>query len=94
MKTTIYANYGVLAHEKQTIYTTTPTDEAVYSEPITVDIPESFEPWKDRFDRVLVTINGKPCYLYEVLYHRNDKPCINWFDGAHLHYTALPIIKD
>lgn len=32
MKTTIYANYGVLAHEKQTIYTTTPTDEAVYSE--------------------------------------------------------------
>ncbi len=94
MKTTIYANYGILAHEYQTIYTTTPTDEAVCSEPITVDIPESFEPWKDRFDRVMVTIKGKPCYLCDALYHRNNKPCISWFDGVHLRYTALPIIKD
>lgn len=33
MKTTIYANYGVLAHEKEVVYTTAPTDYATVPNP-------------------------------------------------------------
>lgn len=94
MKTTIYANYGVLAHEKQTIYTTAPTDEAVHSEPVTVDIPDSFKPGKNALDMILVEIDGKNYLLAEVLCHRDDKPCISWYDGAHSHYVTLPIIEE
>lgn len=94
MKTTIYANYGILAHEKQTIYTVVPTDEATVSEPVTIEIPESFKPWKNEFDQILLTINGKTYFLYEVLYHRAGKPCINWYDGAHSHYVTLPVVDD
>lgn len=93
MKTTIYANYGVLAHEKQTIYTTAPTDEAVYSEPITVDIPESFKPGENAFGIVLVEIDGSNWLLGDVLDSRDDKPCISWYDGPRSkHWKMLKVI--
>lgn len=74
MKTTIYANYGVLAAEKRCIYTAKPTDEAKVSEPVCVDIPESFDPYVSASD-VVVTIDGVQYLLQDVLCG-NECPCI------------------
>lgn len=42
MKTKIYACYGVLGHEKEIVYSVTPTD---ICDEITVEIPESVKPY-------------------------------------------------
>lgn len=75
MKTTIYANYGVLAAEKRCIYTAKPTDEAKVSEPVCVEIPESFVPYVSASDDVVVTIDGVQYLLQDVLCG-NEYPCI------------------
>lgn len=75
MKTTIYANYGVLAAEKRCIYTVKPTDEAKVSEPVCVEIPESFAPYVGAMDDVVVTIDGVQYLLQNVL-GGNKYPCI------------------
>ena len=47
MKHTIYANYGTLAYEKCTAYSAyVPMSTAVLSEPLVVDIPDEFLPYK------------------------------------------------
>ena len=43
MKTTIYACYGLTAHEKGAVYGVTPTD---ICDEITVEIPEELEPYE------------------------------------------------
>ena len=75
MKTTIYANYGVLAAEKRCIYTARPTSEAKVSEPVCVDIPESFAPYIGTMGDVVVTIDGVQYLLQNVLCG-NECPCI------------------
>ena len=42
MKTKIYACYGILRHEKEIVYSVTPTD---ICDEITVEIPESVKPY-------------------------------------------------
>ena len=42
MKTTIYACYGLLTHEKETVYGVAPTD---ICDEITVEIPDELEPY-------------------------------------------------
>ncbi len=81
MKTTIYANYGVLAHEKQTAYTVRPHAAATLSEPVTVSIPESVNPCTNEAGEILVTLDGTVHLLSEVLTNAGDKPVIHWFDG-------------
>ena len=47
MKHTIYANYGTLGYEKCTAYSAyVPMSTAVLSEPLVVDIPDEFRPYK------------------------------------------------
>lgn len=75
MKTTIYANYGVLAADKRCIYTVRSTDEAKVSEPVCVEIPESFAPYVGAMDDVVVTIDGVQYLLQNVLCG-NEYPCI------------------
>lgn len=75
MKTTIYANYGVLAADKRCIYTVRATDEAKVSEPVCVDIPESFAPYVSASDDVVVAIDGVQYLLQDVLCG-NECPCI------------------
>lgn len=94
MKTTIYANYGVLAHEKEVVYTTAPTDYATVSEPITVEIPETFHPCENVIGQVLLTIDGSDYLLDEVLTNRGDDPCISWYDGQEFHFVCPRVIKE
>ena len=69
MIATIYVNHGVLAHEKQNIYTTAPESTAVVSEPLYIIIPEEMNPYITRGGFVALSVpNGRnPYLLYELL---------------------------
>lgn len=89
MKTTIYANYGVLVHEKQTAYTVAPHEHATASEPVTVTIPESLTPRENEAGEIIVTLDGMAYLLSEVLTNAGDKPVIRWYDGAKYQTRSL-----
>ena len=98
MKTTIYANYGVLAHEYQTIYTATaPHGHAKVSEPVIVEIPDDFKPYHNDYGEVVITVPGMPWpyMLDEVLTTVNgDLPGLRWYDGHKEHRLTLKTIGD
>lgn len=85
----IYANYGVLAHEKETVYTTAPHEHATLSEPVTVTIPDSLNPCTNEAGEILVTLDGTVYRLFEVLANAGDKPVIRWFDGRGYRTISL-----
>lgn len=94
MKLDIICNYGVLAHEKQWIYTcTTSHPQGKAYDTVTVEIPERLQPYETVTGAIAVTLDGAPYLLSDVLTSRNDKPCIRWYDGAHTRYVALPVIE-
>ncbi len=75
MKTTIYACYGLTAHEYETVYGTTPAD---ICDEITVEIPEELEPYETVTGSIAVMLpsrmGGKkmPATLEEVLCSTED----------------------
>ena len=75
MKTKIYACYGILGHEKEIVYSVTPTD---ICDEITVEIPESVKPYVTVTGSIAVVVpffTGDtvfPCALEEVLYTGAD----------------------
>ena len=75
MKTTIYANYGMLAAEKRCVYTTTKSD-AIVSEPIDVIIPDEYVSGRNAADELLITVDGCNYTLRDLLSDDNDEPCI------------------
>lgn len=96
MKTTIYANYGVLAHEYQTIYTVTaPHGHAKVSEQVIVEIPDDFKPYHNEAGEVVVNVPGMPWpyMLGEVLAAVDGElPGLRWYDGRKWHRVALEVI--
>ena len=95
MKTTIYANYGVLAHEKQTVYSTSPISD-VYDK-LTVEIPATLNPYTTMMDEVGIEPDNAMCNgLSEVLTTTTGKrPAVRYCDrDGKLHIVALNIIKE
>lgn len=97
MKATIFANYGVLAHEYQTIYTATaPHRHTKVSEQITVEIPDSFQPHISASGEIVLHVDGMPWpyTLDELLTTTTGKiPALHWYDGQREHRQALNVIK-
>lgn len=94
MKLDIICNYGVLAHEKQWIYTcTTPHPHGKAYDTVTVEIPERLQPYETVTGAIAVALDGATYLLSDVLTSRNDEPCLAWFDGAHRHYVTLPVVE-
>lgn len=94
MKTTIYACYGLTAHEYETVYGTTPAD---ICDEITVEIPEKLEPYETVTGSSAVMLpslmGGKkmPATLEEVLCStKTGKPAILTSETG--SYTALNVI--
>lgn len=85
----IYANYGVLAHEKETVYTTAPHEHATLSEPILINLPDSVSPCENFLGETLVTLDGKIYLLSEVLSGRKGDVALKWFDGK--TYRQIPV---
>ena len=84
MKTTIYASHGLLAHEKEIVYTVAPT---AFCDAIEVDIPDAYE---TAAGDIGVTLDGRDYLLKEVLANANhkglagkteDRPILRWYDG-------------
>lgn len=56
MDVMIYENYGVLAHEKEPVYTVAPHEHAVVSEPFFISIPVSLHPYMTKSGEVALEI--------------------------------------
>ena len=93
MDVKIYDNFGVLAHEKQHVYTTAPEATAVVSEPFYIIIPNGLKPY--------VTVDGNvaieppdcigPLLLSECLATgRNGMPVIAYVDKHEKRHSYLP----
>lgn len=95
MKTTIYANYGVLAHEYQTIYTANaPHCHATVSDKLEAEIPDEFKPYLNDAEDIVITIPGMPWpyMLNEVIGDADGSPAICWYDGSNHHKTMLRVV--
>lgn len=86
MTTNIYAHYGVLAHEKQPVYSTA-GKQGDLCDKLTVEIP--FPTWRNYMDEIGVTIDGRDYLLDTVLTNWGDKPAIVWNDGQGGHHVIL-----
>ena len=96
MKTIIYANYGMIAHEKETVYSTAP---AQINDAIEVDIPEAYE---TQDGIIAVDLGGSRYMLSEVLSNSNarglaaagtDKPILRWYDGQRYRARDITILE-
>ena len=69
MDVMIYDNYGVLAHEKQHVYTTAPESTAVISEPFYIILPEDLHPYLTEAGEVALSVPDgfNPYLLRELL---------------------------
>lgn len=95
MTTTIYANYGVLAHEKQTVYTTNPISDVC--DKLTVEIPASLNPYITVMDEVGIEPDNSGCNgLSEVLTTTTgNRPAVRYCDReGNKHIVALTVIKE
>lgn len=80
MKLNVFKSYGVLAHEKNPVYTVGRPASDIY-DVVTVDIPESFPVWQNEAGSHIVSIDGEIYSLNEVLSNRGDRPVLSWYDG-------------
>ena len=92
MDVMIYANYGVLAHEKQPVYTVAPEATATISEPFYIIIPDSMQPHVTIGGSVAVVLpNSFSPYMLSELLHTdcNDMPVLEWIDkdGKRCRYS-------
>ena len=94
MTTTIYANYAVLAHERQALFTATSPADSALSEAITVELPDECEPYETIMGTVALTLGGRLYHLSEAIASRNDSPALRWWDEhGHPHYIPLRIVE-
>lgn len=85
------ANYGVLAHENETVYTLYGSHQySDVSEEVEVCIPEEFVVFKNDLGQYLVDVpTGEKFLLQEVLGCKNGNPAICWYSGIKYHEIVL-----
>ena len=87
MDVAIYANWGVLAAEKQCVYTMAPAATAAVSEPRVVRIPAELRPYLTiAHDAAIVPAGDWAYLLSEILTGgANETPALAWYgkDGRH-----------
>lgn len=96
MEITIYANYGVLAHEYRVVYTAdNPHVHADHADQLIVEIPEKYQPYTTVEGSIALVINGTSYMLGEVIDSTAaDNPCIAWYNHDGLrHIERLAVVK-
>lgn len=95
MKTAIYANYGVLAHEYRVVYTANnPHVHADHAEQLIVEIPEKYQPYTTVENSVAMIIGGIHYMLSEVLAATSaENPCIMWYNESGRHIERLDVVE-
>ena len=84
----LYKNYGMLAHEKEPVYTYFVPVAAAY-DLVTVDIPQVSG--MNEYDEPLLTLDGRDYPLYDVLNTVDDAPALQWYDGQ--DYNTIPLTE-
>lgn len=90
VKMTIYENYGLLAHEKQTVYTLAQATNIC--DTVRVIIPNVSG--ANVVDEPILNLDGQDYLLSEVLTSVNDKPALRWVANGSHHTRMLTIIGD
>lgn len=81
MKVTLYASYGVLAHEKKAVYKTHSVSEAVSNDKVDVIIPDDLHPYVTQSDDIAVVMDGTPYLLNDALTSdRSGRPAIRVYE--------------
>lgn len=96
MKVQIYANYGVLAHEYQIIFTANaPHRHSKVSDKITVEIPEEYQPHETTAGEIALHVPGMSWdyLLSEVLGSMDRMPALTWFDSHKTHRVMLRVVE-
>lgn len=90
----LYASYGVLAREKQPVYTDGLPASDIY-DLVTVDLPAGVSILHHAAGGTLVDIDGQVYYLNDILSTDDqDQPILTWFDGIKTHVIPLTIIAE
>lgn len=78
-----YANYGVLAHEYQTIFTASnPHPYATVSDKIEITIPDGWTVSESVSGSLLIDSPDGQTYLAdEIISHFGGDPILSWYDG-------------
>lgn len=90
----LYASYGVLAHEKQPVYTDGLPASDIY-DLVTVDLPAGVSILHHAAGGTLVDIDGQVYFLNDILSTDDqDQPILTWFDGIKTHVIPLAIVAE
>lgn len=87
----IYKSYGVLAHEKQPVYTVSNPASDIY-DVITVGIP--VKTWENQYGEIGVTLDGEDYLLSDVITNRGDAPVMRWYDGRNERWMGLEVMPE
>lgn len=85
-----FANYGVLAHEKQTIFTiSNPHGRATASEAVEITLPDGWEVGESVTEGQLITGPAGTYGADDIIDSWRDQPVLSWYDGQQEHRIAL-----
>lgn len=86
-----YANYGVLSHEKQTIFTAGEKNTyAKVSEEIEITLPDGWTGAENQAGMpLIISPDGETYKADEILSSYGDNPVLSWYDGAKGHRITL-----
>lgn len=84
-----FANYGVLTHEKQTIFTISEEHpHATRGEEIEITLPAKWQVSRNVFDELLIsTPEGRTYKANDIISSYEDNPVLNWYDGENHRIT-------
>lgn len=90
-----YVNYGVLAHEKQKIFTVSnPHIHAQVSDKIKIFIPADWQISENVFGEIIITgLDGVDYMADEILSSYDDFPVLAWYDGQNSHRLKLDFVE-
>ena len=87
---TIYANYGLLAHEKRVSFSVAPLCDIADALRVVVPNVSGVNTVGDP----IITLDGTDYLLGELLTSINDKPALRWVANGSYHTRMLTIIGD
>lgn len=77
-----FANYNVLTHEKQAIFTVSQKHPyATFSEMIEIILPTEYQVFKNEYEEILITIPEGETYIAdEIISSWKNKPVLRWYN--------------
>ena len=77
VQVTIYAQYGVLGHEKHPVYA---VGRSGICDEVTVEIPNELIIGRNAYNDLLLRLGGMIYPLFEALTNAGDRPALRWYD--------------